>query len=267
MRHIIDIRNIKSYVINIDKNIEKYDEINNRFSKLGIKPERFSGIYAKDLDKDYINNITYPYVQYTMEKGRSIDSDIGSLGAIGCSLSHITLWNMLLNSKEDMFLILEDDAFPYTSINIINNYLNDVNRIDSDWDYIFLGFLKPNIIYSADIEVSNRIYKINEITFQTHAYIINKKGASKLLKNAFPIIHQIDSYISFMAMYRSLNAYRSSNYVVQKNMKGTDIQTDYSIKVHINKFNNYTITFFLILFILLFIFSIYISIKLYYIKS
>ena len=247
----IDIRNIKAYVINLDKNIEKYDNIKKRFFNLGINPERFKAIYAKELDNEYIKKVTHPFVQNTIENGRYIDSDIGTLGAVGCSLSHIKLWEMLLNSNEDMFLILEDDASINSYyINDINEYLNKIYSIDKNWDYIFLGYLKPTI-KSVDIKVSNDIYKVNEITFQTHAYIINKSGAQKLLKNSFPIIHQIDSYISLMSMYRNLNAYRGKKYIIQKNEKGTDIQTDNSIKIYINRLSNNSIKIILLIFILL----------------
>jgi len=255
---IIDIRNIKSYVINLDKNIEKYDNIKKRFFNLGINPERFKAIYAKELDNEYIKKVTHPYVQNTIENGRYIDSDIGTLGAVGCSLSHIKLWEILLNSNEDMFLILEDDAIPNTSysVNSINKYLNKINKIDSNWDYIFLGYTKPLLI-SNDIKVHSDIYKINQITFFTHAYIINRSGAQKLLKNAFPIIHQIDSYISLMSMYRNLNSYRGNKYIIQKNDKGTDIQTDYSIRIYINKFSDNSLKIFLFIFSIMLIYFIY----------
>ena len=158
---------------------------------------------------------------------------------------------MLLQSDQDMYFILEDDASINSYyINDINEYLNKINSIDKNWDYIFLGYLKPTI-KSVDIKVSNDIYKVNEITFQTHAYIINKSGAQKLLKNSFPIIHQIDSYISLMSMYRNLNAYRGKKYIIQKNEKGTDIQTDNSIKIYINRLSNNSIKIILLIFILL----------------
>lgn len=269
----LDIRKIKSYVINLNKNIDKYDDMKHNFSKYDIYPERFKAIYAKDLDNEYINKITDPSVQYNINKGRSLDCNIGTLGAIGCSLSHIKLWNMLLESNDEMFLIFEDDAYPIYSkylVDNINNYINSVNSVKVNWDIIYLGWHKiynetnnDKLMYTNNSNNKESIYKITSFVYTTHAYIINKKGALKLLQQAFPIIHQIDSYISFMCMHRDFNAYRSNNiYITQKNTAGTDIQTDYSVKKIINRYNNKTISIvittiiILILILLLIIFII-----------
>ena len=98
-----------------------------------------------------------------------------------------------------------------------------------DWDFIFLGYAKPS--NNIDIMITENLYKINSITFCTHSYIINKKGARKLLQSAIPIVDQIDSYISYMATTRDVNAYRpNTKYFIQNIFEGTTIQTDYSIK-------------------------------------
>lgn len=265
----LNIRNIKSYVINLDKNIEKYDNIKNNFLKYDIYPSRFKAIYAKELDKKYINKITYPSVQYTIENGRNTDSGIGSIGAIGCSLSHIELWKMLVESNEDMFFILEDDAYPNFEylVDDINNYINKVNSLKSDWDIIYIGWHKiygysnnDKVIYTNPNET---IYEIKSFVYFTHAYIINKKGALKLLEKVFPIVDQIDSYISFMCMYRNVNAYRGNKYIIQKNTTGTDIQTDYSIKKFINRHSNNVIIISIISIIILLLILILIIIRLY----
>jgi glycosyl transferase family 25 len=266
----MDLRYIKTYVINLDKNIEKFYKINENFSKLNIQAERFTGIYGKDLKQSYIDNITNPYVQYTIKNGRYIDSDIGTLGAIGCYLSHVSLWKKLISSRDNLFFILEDDAEPLKeySIDYLNQYINKINIIDPNWDFIFLGWGKPDPINSInrDIKITEDIYKINEITFGLHSYLINKKGATKLLSKAFPIVHQLDSYISFMAMFRDLNSYRGKvSYIVQNNIN-SDIQTDKSIKIYFNRLDdkklnyyiqNNTNIYFILLFVLILLYMIF----------
>jgi glycosyl transferase family 25 len=269
-----DIRHIKTYAINLDKNIKKFDELNKRFNKLGIYPERFKAIYAKELDKDYIDKITHPYTQYTIQCGRNIDSDIANEGAIGCYLSHIKLWKKLLDSDQDYFLILEDDACPVYEENIINDiniYLNTVIDADKNWDIIYLGYNKNFI--NKDIKI-NGIYSIKSIIFTTHAYIISKKGALKLLKNALPIIHQIDSYMSFMYMNRDVKAYRDiKSYITQKNIE-SNIQTDNGglffdppTKVMLNRLDNKFLSKLFLLLIFMSFISLYLLRKHKYDKT
>lgn len=262
----IDITRVKSYVINLKKNMEKYTRLQTTFAGINIKPERVEAIYGKDLSDSYIDSVTYPSVQFTINNGRSTDNNIGTLGGIGCYLSHVLLWKMLVDSKEDVFLILEDDATPSVySVVEINRFLNSINKAEPDWDAIYLGWAKPFYSGNKDIKISNDIYKINEITFQTHAYLINKKGAKKLLEKAFPIVDQVDSYMSFMAMYRNFKSYRGVNYIIQNNIDGSDIQTDLSIKIYINQFDNYSLKIYAILIMIMII--LLISLCVYFYKK
>ena len=111
---MIHLDKIKSYIINLEKYKYKYTKCLKRLSKLNIKPERFDAIYINDENDPVIKNITYPSVQYIIKNGRYSHNNIGTKGAIGCYLSHVTLWKMLLESDEEMFLIFEDlrNLFP-----------------------------------------------------------------------------------------------------------------------------------------------------------
>jgi hypothetical protein len=61
-----------------------------------------------------------------------------------------------------------------------------------------------------------------------HAYIINKKGASKLLSKAFPIKKQIDSWLSDLASINYVNIYGITQKKWSQNpqINMTDIQTE-----------------------------------------
>jgi hypothetical protein len=256
---MINLDKIKSYIINLEKYKYKYKKCIKRLSPLNIKPERFNAIYINDENDPVIKNITYPSVQYIIKNGRYSHNNIGTKSAIGCYLSHVTLWKMLIESDEEMFLIFEDDAdinnIPNYKIEL-DKYLNSVSK--EDWDYIFLG----NFSFSQNNDKYNKnklnYIKVNEITYTTYAYIINRKGAEKLLKNAFPIVDQVDSYISFMAINRNLNAYKHKiiNFFIQNNDLGTTIQTDFSVRPYITQYNDNVIMgviIFIILLILLII--------------
>jgi GR25 family glycosyltransferase involved in LPS biosynthesis len=230
---MININNIKSYLINLDKYQEKYNESLNRLKKLNIVPDRFSAIYVDNPNDEYIKKITYPSIQYTIQHGRYSHNNIGSKGAIGCYLSHVTLWKMLLESKEDMFLIFEDDVdTQFDDVKEINTFINSIND-NFDWDFIYLG-------YNNKYHTGN---KINKIIYGTHSYIINRKGAEKLLNNAFPIVDQIDSFISFMGINRDVNIYLPEySFFIQNNLGMSSIQLDKSIRPYITQFNdNYII--------------------------
>lgn len=269
------IQNIPSYVINLELYKEKWFKTLNTLRPLDISPQRFEAVYGKSLDPKIINKITDPSVYYSIKNGRSIDQQLNSIGAIGCYLSHIKLWEMLVKSDNDMFLIFEDDVniSPYVSIDDINNFVKNVISENPNWDFIFLGFTKPLPFFSKDI-CENGICKIKEITFCLHSYIINKKCAKKLLEKAFPIVHQIDSYISYMATRGDIECFRPEKSLfgqensiknIFSSMSSIQESPIKSIKTIITRFHNDTICYSLLFFIIVvFLFFLFLY---FYIKN
>jgi len=79
------------WIINLDKSIDRMSRIKKNFDKYGIKFNRFSAIYGKNLSKRYIkNNVNF-----------LCKSVLCNYGTIGCAISHKTLWKQLIDSNED----------------------------------------------------------------------------------------------------------------------------------------------------------------------
>lgn len=247
----MNLINVPSFIINLDSCPEKWQKSSSLLNSLGFRPERFPAVYGKSIDSSYLQSITHPSVDYTIKRGRSTDEQIQGLGAIGCYLSHVKLWEMLVESKNEMFLIFEDDLKSNVNVDInkLESYVTKIDRQHLDWDIIYLGFYKPLPYGSEDLKISDEVYQVNEITFTTHAYLIHRRGAKKLLKQAFPIVHQVDSYMSFMASRGDLNSFRSSYPFFYQNsiFSPSSIQEGSikSIKTILTRFRNETILYFI----------------------
>ena len=202
-----------TYVISLEQAKDKFEKVERDFSAIGVPVQRFPGVYAKELPKEYLESVVHPYALYTIQNGRRIDPEISTLGAVGCYLSHVELWKQLLDSGEEVMHVLEDDATVLATVKQINKFIRSV---PSDWDVIYLGFEKMHLDRKRDISLPNGVHKINSWTFQTHSYLIHRRGAEKLLRKVFPITHQVDSYMSFMAMNGGLNAYRPTKQMIKQ---------------------------------------------------
>jgi GR25 family glycosyltransferase involved in LPS biosynthesis len=151
-----------------------------------------------------------------------------------------------------MFLIFEDDVDSNNTIDNLmvktNDYINTINK--KDWDVIFLGYSLINLLNNDIPDIPDDKYKITNIIYGLHAYIINKKGARKLLEKALPIVDQLDSYMSYMAIMRDVNMYKPTEILfIQNNIKTSTIQTDISIKPFITQFNSDIISSIIMFFI------------------
>ena len=117
---------------------------------------------------------------------RETHADLGTSNAIGCSLSHITLWKKIVDENLKGLYIFESDA---VCTKDFNEYLN-----------LFLKEDNPHVLFFGIIGrptgLSQNISKIPGRFYGTHAYYITQEGAKLLLQYAMPIEQQIDSYIS-----------------------------------------------------------------------
>lgn len=135
--------------------------------------------------------------------------ELGSIGAIGCSLSHIKIWRKVLQENTKYMMVFEDDA-RVTGISMDDIILR-LEDLPEDWHIYMIG--QPHsILEGIHVPSKNQLYKLTRFC-GTHAYIINSTGARYLIErgNLFPIQQQIDSYLSELGWDYGMNIYMHLN--------------------------------------------------------
>ena len=157
---------MKTYIINLPHRIDRLSTV----TKNPIpQPKLVRAVHYSKLpneDKQF-------WINKLVTKENFIDSD----GAMGCFASHYNTWKMIIESEEEIALVLEDDvkfkpAFETTLKTITES-------TPEDFDILFIGGtyeggLTTNGIYKPEFAKKN--------AFTTEAYIISKTGAAKLIE-------------------------------------------------------------------------------------
>jgi len=109
-------------------------------------------------------------------------------------LSHIKLWEYIMNNKMGWTLILEDDAHFHPQFkDLLPKYWKDVPK---DAKIVFLG-------YCGDLEKKNQKI-MREPVMCMHGYMISWEGAKILIDNLLPMKDPVD--IEIMNYFRKNNS-------------------------------------------------------------
>jgi len=229
------IQKTKVFYINLDKNVERRTTLMQSYqtSDINLMPiTRFSAIAGRDvnLEQWLTPNAITQLNNTELTKTRTHHYQLTN-GAVGCFLSHLTLAKQLVNDSDaEYYIIFEDDLiFKHNTLNEIHNYLLDAPK---DWDVILLSSLRK-IKYT---EVG-QFFK-PEGFWGTQGYIINKKGAKKLVKEVEKnkIDAQIDAYMSRMIQEYKLNLYITNKHLIDLTNSGSDIQMQVKVDPRNNPF-------------------------------
>lgn len=223
------------YVINMDKDKQRLKEITKECKKFNIKFERFTGIDASKLTKkekskyitDYCNNYCTNSI-------------------IGCAMSHIKIYEDIINKGYKNALILEDDIY------ICNDFYDVLNKafeeLPEDYDILYLGALglaSKEKYYDVNIilklfkkkkkYINNNKFKnifVPEFPLGTHAYIISNKGCKILLKYLIKIYFHIDWLINLNI--NKLNIYLTNKKIVYQKWDDSNNSNLISFPKYIN---------------------------------
>lgn len=135
--------------------------------------------------------------------------ELGSVGAIGCSLSHIKIWEKIVKENIKYMFVFEDDAW-VMSINM-DDIINRLADLPEDWHMYMIG--QPHsILEGLPVKGKHELYRLTRFC-GTHGYIINYEGARWLLEKGmlYPIQQQIDAHLSEVAWDHNFNIYMHLN--------------------------------------------------------
>lgn len=168
----------KVYIITTDFSEENESDIISRLEKLGLPDgtpyEIFYGVNGKHLSD--VDMKVFP--NWEIQSDNEFWSRPITRGEVGCTMSHMEVWNTAYVNDYQNILILEDDFFTYEPID-----WHSIDKINfTAWDMIYLGRIPQtgyNGIGDVPIKGFNDFVYVG-YSYQTHAYLINRKGLSKI---------------------------------------------------------------------------------------
>ena len=196
-----NIDEVKTFCISLDRRPDRYN-------RMIIQPEikklpnfkKFSAVDGQTLDIKTDTRVSTLGRYNIMNNTRRSHDLLDSIGGVGCALSHITLWQNLLKSNDNVFLIVEDDLVlqqgdweKVRQLYLQNKWLQDSNK----WDIWSVGNLTC-VPADNDTKKENKFIFCKEFV-GFNSYFISRTGAEKLVKEAFPIQQHIDWFTSYYA--------------------------------------------------------------------
>lgn len=148
------------------------------------------------LSEGELKNLVYDYPNCFMTKGE-----------IGCALSHLKIYQKIVDENIPYALILEDDAifdaeFP--------KYLKEIENFLSqkpNFELVCLMYQGDKYLKNLNLKTNKRIslYKMRAGT-GTYGYVITKAAAKKLLNSNTPVILEADCWVQCLKLC-GLNLY------------------------------------------------------------
>lgn len=235
---LITKKNITSYIINMDKNKDRFKKVIENYKKSDINEipyKRYSAVIGKNVDihKWLTDEAIVELKQVENKKYRNYHYQL-TRGAIGCFLSHYSLAKQLLSDHQnDYYFNLEDDI--YIEKSGFKRLQEALVNAPPDWDFILFGYNR--LLYS---EIINNNFACVTGFWGTHGMLMNKKGARKLVDEVDQnkMDGQIDAYMSRMAQQGKLVIY-AYRYPIFKTYNDliSDIQIPIKPKKDIDPFN------------------------------
>jgi len=188
-------------VINLKKDIDRKNNITQQLNKLNLEFSLFEAIYGADLNLEEFEAAYNP--KYSVEKNTRtlLKNDIG------CALSHFGVYQKMMDNDIDKMLILEDDAIFDEGF---LKALDVVECLPKNWEIFLLGYSSGRKIpcnFKVELENNHTTFNVGVSPITRgclHGYVINKRGAQRMLNYKDSLYQAVDMY---SGDYRMMNVY------------------------------------------------------------
>ena len=216
------VANIETYVINLDRRDDRMAVTIPKLKAFGFgHVRRFSAVDARTFSRVEVERLVKPDALAPIWNNQRRAHHELTIGAVGCVLSHVRLWEMLAcSSHASHMLVFEDDTNPSMTADEVDAAMRS---LPADWDMLFLGIVQGEHNQTK----VKRIVKVPHPFYGMHAYLITKKCVPYLLANALPMSMQLDSWLSSVVMNGHIKAFtiENSGWTQNSDVNSTDIQT------------------------------------------
>ena len=117
------IDSIPSYCITLERRPDRWRRFQDQSGINGLDLKKFNGVDGKTLDIKNDERVSIYTKRNILSKSRRSHEELDSAGGVGCALSHIAIWQWMVDNNQEVCLIFEDDAIiPPDFTNKVNKY-------------------------------------------------------------------------------------------------------------------------------------------------
>ncbi len=173
---------MRIFVINLPTSVDRRHAIMTQAAQLGLEIEILDAINGKDLTEKQINELTKSHKDSGM-----------TLGEVGCSLSHLSVYQKIADENIPLALIMEDDAEISNNIKTIADKIKKINNPDKP--NVFLLSKVNQYIDTGKKEIFPKysLVKVLDADF-SHGYILNTFAARNLINYLQPVWLEADKW-------------------------------------------------------------------------
>lgn len=220
------INSIPAFCITLERRQDRWRRFQDQSGIDGLNLKRFMGVDGKTIDIKTDDRVALCTKRNILAKTRRSHEELDSVGGVGCALSHIAVWQWMVDNNQETCLVFEDDAMiPPNFIELANNCINEsiILKDPKKWDMWLLGGKWDNL---TRIPGELEAVRVGEFVL-FHAYVMTLHGAKRLLKDVYPIHSHIDLWVSIYGYVHDFRIVGCTDLVLQQNQKvKTDIQSE-----------------------------------------
>lgn len=174
------------WIANLERSQDRRQFMQQQLEAMNLEYNFISATDGKNLTQNDLQK--YSKKLALKEKKREL-----STGEIGCALTHANMYQRMIDHGIDEVLILEDDIFITQDL---LNILHQRRKFPQDWEVInFANTEAKTIPLGESISETYKICTFKKIANRASAYLINLKGARKLIDHLYPIRLPADDII------------------------------------------------------------------------
>ena len=225
------IDSIPAFCITLERRADRWRRFQDQPGIDGLNIKRFLGVDGKTLNIKTDPRITTLTKRNILANKRRAHEEIDSVGAIGCSLSHIAIWQWMVDNNQELVLVFEDDAVvPTDFVEKANQCIRNSNILKDSkkWDMWLLGCIWEDF---TKIPEEAEMVRLGAFIL-SHGYIITNRTAKKFLKDVYPIHCHIDMWMSIYSYLENLRLVCCPTLNLQQSQRvTTDIQKETGCKI------------------------------------
>jgi GR25 family glycosyltransferase involved in LPS biosynthesis len=223
------IESIPAFCVTLERRKDRWKRFQDQpgIQPLGVK--RFIGVDGKTLDIKKDKRIATLTKRSILRNVRRSHEELDSPGGVGCALSHIAIWQWMVDNQQEVCMVMEDDAVvPDDFVTKANACIQQsvVLKDSKQWDIWLIGGLCEGLTRIPQEPVESGVVRVGAFIL-AHCYIITLRTATKFLEDVYPIHAHIDFWMSIYSYLNDIRIVHNPQFkLIQDDTVKTDIQNE-----------------------------------------